>query len=111
MAFRNSPISSQDLIFITKKGKQLNPATAYRNIRDSIKANSECSKQSPHALRHSFATHMLDGGADLNAVSEILGHSSLSVTQIYTHVSVERLKNAYKLAHPEDEKKKHNILI
>lgn len=100
LTYRSLSQSQNDLIFITKRNKQLNPSTAYRNIKKAIQAYSECSKQSPHALRHSFATHLLDAGADLNAVSEMLGHSSLSVTQIYTHVSIERLKNSYKQAHP-----------
>jgi integrase/recombinase XerC len=100
IAFRDYVMTKNDIIFLTKKGLQLNPATAYRNIKKALKANSESLKTSPHALRHSFATHLLDTGADLNAVSEMLGHSSLSVTQIYAHVSIERLKNSYKQAHP-----------
>ncbi len=88
-------------LFLTKNGKRLSPSTAYRVIHRAMSGVTESSQKSPHVLRHSFATHLLDGGADIQSVSEMLGHSSLSSTQIYTHLSVERLKNAYKKAHPK----------
>ena len=61
---------------------------------------SSIEKKSPHVLRHTFATHMLNNGADINAIKEILGHSSLNATQVYTHTSIERLKNVYRKTHP-----------
>lgn len=90
-----------EYIFTSKSGDKLNPAVAYRMIRKEISKVSDVKKKSPHTLRHTFATHLLDNGADLKAVSEMLGHRSLATTQIYTHLSVERLKKAYKLAHPK----------
>jgi tyrosine recombinase XerC len=91
----------RDLLFLTDDGKKINPATAYRIIHNAMGKISEISHKSPHVLRHSFATHLLDNGADIQSVSEMLGHASLSTTQVYTHVSVERLKEAYKKAHPK----------
>lgn len=93
--------SNCEYVFCTKSGKKLNPAVAYRMIKREISKVSDAKQKSPHTLRHTFATHLLDKGADLKAVSEMLGHKSLATTQIYTHVSVERLKNAYKQAHPK----------
>ena len=90
-----------DILFLSRKGKKLNPATAYRIINRSMKDITEAQQKSPHVLRHTFATHMIDNGADIRSVSEMLGHSSLSTTQKYTHVSVERLKEAYRKAHPK----------
>jgi integrase/recombinase XerC len=93
--------NSEKALFLTKKGKRLSPSSAYRAINRAMAGITESPQKSPHVLRHSFATHLLDGGADIQSVSEMLGHSSLSSTQVYTHVSVERLKNAYKKAHPK----------
>ncbi|MES2764961.1 MAG: site-specific tyrosine recombinase/integron integrase [Bacteroidota bacterium] len=90
-----------DLIFLSSRGAELNPSVVYRMVRAAMGNITESQKKSPHVLRHTFATHLLDAGADITAVSEMLGHASLSTTQIYTHVSVERLKNAYKKAHPK----------
>ena len=94
------PFSGQAL-FLSARGKPLSPAGVYRIIHNALAPVSDAGQKSPHVLRHSFATHLIDNGADIRAVSEMLGHASLSTTQIYTHVSVERLKNVYRQAHPK----------
>ncbi len=88
-------------LLIGQNGKRLYPRLVYRIVNKYLSKVTDIKKKSPHVLRHSAATHMLDKGADLRAVKEILGHENLSTTQIYTHVSVERLKAAYKKAHPK----------
>jgi integrase/recombinase XerC len=88
-------------VFITKRGKRLSPKGVNVLVNHYMSRVSEIKQKSPHVLRHSFATHMLDRGADLRAVKELLGHESLSTTQVYTHVSVERLKKIYAQAHPK----------
>jgi site-specific recombinase XerD len=88
-------------LFLTPREKRIYPEYVYRLVKKYIGKVSDIEKKSPHVLRHSAATHMLDRGADLMAVKEILGHKNLSTTQIYTHVSVERLKQTYKKAHPK----------
>lgn len=93
--------NSEKALFLSTSGKRLYPVAAYRYINKKMKNVSEARQKSPHILRHSFATHMMDNGADINSVSDMLGHSSLSTTQIYTHISVGRLKEAYKQAHPK----------
>ncbi|MBT8378596.1 MAG: tyrosine-type recombinase/integrase [Ignavibacteria bacterium] len=84
-----------------KNGKKLYPKYVYRIVNKYLGKVTDIKKKSPHILRHSSATHMLDRGADLRAVKEILGHENLRTTQIYTHVSIERLKEAYKKSHPK----------
>jgi integrase/recombinase XerC len=88
-------------VFLTARGLPLNPKGVNLIVRRYLSMISEIEKKSPHVLRHTFATHLLNRGADLNAVKELLGHSSLSTTQVYTHVSVERLKKVYAQAHPK----------
>jgi len=88
-------------LFVTEKGKQIYPRIVYNYVKKYISEVIDLEKASPHVLRHSAATHMLDKGADLLAVKEMLGHKNLSTTQIYTHVSTERLKKVYKESHPK----------
>lgn len=90
--------------FITAKGKELYPTLVYRIINKNFSNVSTKVKKSPHILRHSFATHLLNKGADLNSVKELLGHSSLASTQVYTHNSLQEIKQMYNLAHPRSKK-------
>ncbi len=87
--------------FRTKRGKKIYPKFVERLVKKHISVVSDVKRKTPHTLRHSAATHMLDKGADLLAIKEILGHENLSTTQIYTHVSVEKLKRTYKTSHPK----------
>jgi integrase/recombinase XerC len=87
-------------IIITDKGKKAYSVFIYRTVTKYLGEAGVKGRKSPHVLRHTFATHMLNEGADLNAIKELLGHASLAATQVYTHVSVEKLKSIYKLAHP-----------
>jgi len=87
-------------IFVTANGKKLYPKAIYRIVHKYLEMVTTISKKSPHVIRHTFATHLLNNGADLNAIKAILGHRSLAATQVYTHNSIEQLKSIYKLAHP-----------
>ena len=97
-------VIDDDYFFLTKKGLKLNESFVYRLINSYFSSVSEKVKKSPHILRHTFATHLLNNGADLNSVKELLGHSSLASTQVYTHSSLSELKNVYKDAHPRGKK-------
>jgi len=91
---------TSNYLFLTKKGKKIYPKFVYRIVLYYLSKITTNKKKSPHVLRHTFATHMLNNGADLNAIKEILGHSNLSATQVYSHNSINKLKNIYKQAHP-----------
>jgi len=90
----------EPFLFLTDSGKKLYEKFVYRKVNHYLSVVTSQSKKSPHVLRHSFATHMLNNGAELNAIKEILGHANLSATQVYTHNSIDKLKNVYQQAHP-----------
>ena len=90
-----------DRLLLTNKGKKLYPKFVYSLVNSYLGSVTTSSKKSPHVLRHTFATHMLNNGASLNSIKEILGHANLSATQVYTHNSIEKLKNIHKQAHPK----------
>lgn len=87
-------------VFVSPKDKELKEAEVYKIVKKYLSLITTLSKKSPHVLRHTFATHLLNNGADINAVKELLGHANLSATQIYTHNTIEKLKKTYKQSHP-----------
>jgi integrase/recombinase XerC len=89
------------ILLVTASGKKLYPRYVYSTVNKYLALVTTIDKKSPHVLRHSFATHLMNNGADLNAVKELLGHSSLAATQIYTHNTIEKLKDIHKKAHPK----------
>ncbi|WP_166965749.1 tyrosine-type recombinase/integrase [Yeosuana marina] len=97
-------IKDDEMLFLTQKGVKIYETFVYRIINDYFSIASSKVKRSPHILRHSFATHLLNQGADLNAVKELLGHSSLAATQVYTHNSIAELKKVHLNAHPRSKK-------
>ncbi len=103
LALRPAPADSESnaFTFLTAKGLKLYPKLVYRVVNTYLGKVSALRKKSPHVLRHTFATHMLNRGADLNAIKELLGHSSLAATQVYTHNSIEKLKEIHRKAHPK----------
>jgi len=98
---QENPENISDHLVVTKEGKQAYPNLIYRIVHKYLSMITSQKKKSPHILRHSFATSLLDNGADLNSIKELLGHAGLAATQVYTHNSAERLKSIYKQAHPK----------
>lgn len=98
--YRDEIMSGNEFLLLTSDGEQAYDKLIYRVVKKHLAMVTTISKKSPHVLRHSFATHLLNNGADLNAVKELLGHSNLSATQVYTHTTFEKLKEIYKQAHP-----------
>lgn len=93
--------NEKGLLIVTETGSACYPMLIYRIVRRSLNGVTGLEKKSPHILRHTYATHLLDGGAEINAVKELLGHSSLAATQVYTHNSIEKLKKVFNQAHPK----------
>ena len=93
-----------NLLFLTSEGKQISRSEIYRIVHRILRAAGVQGKSSPHVLRHTFATHLLDAGVDIRTIQELLGHSSLGATQVYTHNSIEQLKRVYNQAHPRAKK-------
>lgn len=93
--------NTDDVLLVTEKGKKIYPKYAWLLVNTYLGMASSLDKKSPHVLRHTFATHLMNNGAGLNAVKELLGHSSLAATQVYTHNTIEKLKDIYKKSHPK----------
>ena len=100
-ARKEKNLDQDAILLVNQKGKPLASRQVYNSVKKYLSQVTTIEKRSPHVLRHSFATHLTNNGADLNAVKELLGHSSLAATQVYTHNTIEKLKNIYKQAHPK----------
>ena len=102
MDMKNQSIATPSIyLFVNMEGKLLNPSNIYQIVKKYLNLITTIDKKSPHVLRHTFATHLMNNGADINAVKELLGHASLAATQVYTHNTIDKLKNIYKQAHPK----------
>jgi integrase/recombinase XerC len=101
LAMKDDQFGEVTGLFLTDKGKKIYPRMVYRTVTGCLGTVTTLQRKSPHVLRHTFATHMLNNGAELNAVKELLGHASLSATQVYTHNTIDKLKRIYKQAHPK----------
>jgi integrase/recombinase XerC/integrase/recombinase XerD len=94
------PRAGEDALFISRRGRRLSPSDVRRRLEKWVRDAAVAGRVSPHTLRHSFATHLLEGGADLRSIQELLGHSSVSTTQVYTRVEPSRLRQEYAKSHP-----------
>lgn len=94
---------SNSMLLVSEKGNTLNEQSVYKSVKKYLSQVTTIQKKSPHVLRHTFATHLLNNGADINAVKDLLGHASLSATQVYTHNTIDKLKKSYKQAHPRGD--------
>jgi integrase/recombinase XerC len=99
---RTDPTDSRAM-FLTARGLRIYPQAVRKMVKKYMSEHTECEQKSPHTLRHSYATHMLDHGADIRVIKELLGHSSLAATQVYTHTGIDRLKQVYDKAHPRGQ--------
>lgn len=95
--------SSEKALFLTLKGRRVSRSSVYRTVRRELRDAGVQGKKSPHVLRHTFATHLMNGGADMREIQELMGHSSLKATQVYTHNSIARLRETYRKAHPREK--------
>ena len=95
--------ADREVLLVSRKGRKLYPKYVYRAVHTYLAKITTIDQKSPHVLRHTFATHLMNAGAGLNSVKELLGHASLAATQVYTHNSIEKLKDIYKEAHPKRE--------
>lgn len=95
--------SSEKALFLTQKGERISRSVVYRTVQEELARAGVQGKKSPHVLRHTFATHLLNGGADMREIQELLGHASLQATQVYTHNSIVKLREAYNKAHPREK--------
>lgn len=100
---QNICISTEKALFLTHKGKRISRSAVYRTVQEELARAGVQGKKSPHVLRHTFATHLLNGGADMREIQELLGHASLQATQVYTHNSIARLREIYAKAHPREK--------
>jgi integrase/recombinase XerC len=100
LILKENEFGSNDAMFLTASGKKAYPKMIYNIVKKQLGAITTLDKKSPHVLRHTFATHLLNHGAELNSVKELLGHANLSATQVYTHNTIDKLKKIYKQAHP-----------